>query len=182
MEHTKIPVEELETLKDLKDVKVVFDVGARADIEYFEMFPEAEFHLFEPNTTFFEELKAKVGDRKNVYLNNYGLGDVEGDFQYSSVLQAFAGGEAPIHNEDKVFKVKVLNDYIKEKKIKRLDFLKIDTEGYDYKVLIGGSDAVKMARYIQYEHWDNLEQFHTLLGNDFDMEYTGFRNVLCKRK
>ena len=77
MEHTLIPTEELEVFKALKNIKVVFDVGARVDIDYLNIFPKATHHLFEPNPEFFKELKEKVGDRKNVYLNYYGLGDKE---------------------------------------------------------------------------------------------------------
>ena len=47
--HTRIPTDELEFARTLKDVNVVFDVGARTDTDYFDIFPNAEFHLFEPN-------------------------------------------------------------------------------------------------------------------------------------
>ena len=69
----------------------------------------------------------------------------------------------------------------KENDIKKIDFLKIDTEGYDYNVLLGGIEAIKITRYIQYEHWNNKWQFHDLLNNDFWMKYIGGRNVLCQR-
>ena len=81
-----------------------------------------------------------------------------------------------------IFPITTLDWYIDKYNIKRIDFLKIDAEGYDFKVLKGGQKAIDLARYIQYEHWDNKEQFHQLLGKDFDMEYIGGRNVLCKRK
>jgi FkbM family methyltransferase len=182
MEHTKIPVEELEVFKSLKDIKVVFDVGARADVDYLELKPKAKYHLFEPNPLFFAQLKERVGERYNVQLNNFGLGDVVGMFPYSNTLQAFSCGEAPVGETQQVLEIKTLDSYIIDHKIKRIDFLKIDTEGYDFKVLLGGSKAIAMARYIQYEHWDNKQQFHDLLENDFYMEYIGYRNVLCTRK
>ena len=59
MEHTLIPTEELEVFKALKNIKVVFDVGARVDIDYLNIFPKATHHLFEPNPEFFKELKEK---------------------------------------------------------------------------------------------------------------------------
>ncbi len=177
---TKIPQTELEIFSKLKDIKVVFDVGARTDTDYFDIFPEAEYHLFEPNSEFFEELKAKVGDRKNVYLNNFGLGDKEGEISYNPVLQAFSEGEA-WRGDGPSLLVKTLDWYVKEHNIQRIDFLKIDAEGYDYKVLLGGTEAVKLCRYIQYEHWNNLQKFHDLLNYDFWMKYIGYRNVLCKR-
>ena len=75
--------------------------------------------------------------------------------------------------------LKTLDWYVKEYNIKRIDFLKIDTEGYDYKILKGGLETIKITKYIQYEHWDNLQQFHDLLGEEFEVEYIGYRNVLC---
>lgn len=181
MEHTKIPTEELEIFKSLKNIKVVFDVGARADIDYLEIKPNAEYHLFEPNPEFFEELKAKVGDKKNVHLNNFGLGDIEGEFAYNNNNQAFNNGEATPGQADRILPVKTLDWYIKEHNIKRIDFLKIDTEGYDYKVLLGGMEAIKITRYIQFEHWNNVQAFHDLIGKEFWMKNIGYRNVLCQR-
>lgn len=181
-EHSKIPEEELNVFKSLKDIQVVFDVGARADVDYLDIFPDATFHLFEPNPIFFDELASKVGDRENVILNKYGLGDSFGYFSYFHPLQAFSGGEAFNGEGDEVLPIRTLDWYVEEYNIDRIDFLKIDTEGYDFKVLRGGKKAIDIARYIQYEHWDELEQFHKLLGKDFNMKYIGFRNVLCKKK
>ena len=176
MEHTLIPTEELEVFKALKNIKVVFDVGARVDIDYLNILPKATFHLFEPNPEFFKELKEKVGDRKNVYLNNYGLGDKEEELPYDPSTQSFL-----LSVTNPKLPIKTLDWYVKENNIKRIDFLKIDTEGWDYKVLVGGKETIKMCKYIQYEHWDDRWCFHELLNNDFWMIYIGYRNVLCKR-
>src|SRR3990167_3107314 len=73
MSYSPIPKEEIELAKQLKDIKVVFDVGARTDIDYLELWPEAEFHLFEPNPESFKELEEKVKDKPNVFANNFGL-------------------------------------------------------------------------------------------------------------
>ena len=181
MEHTRLPETEVNILRQLKGIKVIFDVGARIDTDYFEMWPQAEFHLFEPHPDFFKELEEKVGKRKNVYLNNYGLGNVEGEFAYQDGIQGFEKGEADFTSENKRLPIKTLDWYIKENDIKKIDFLKIDTEGYDYNVLLGGIEAIKITRYIQYEHWNNKWQFHDLLNNDFWMKYIGGRNVLCQR-
>lgn len=181
MEHTRIPQEELELLKQLKNIKVIFDVGARADIDYLQMFPKAKHHLFEINPSFFNELKEKVGTRKNVFLNNYGLGDIEGEFAYNEGLQAVSGGEA-WKGDGRLLPIKTLDWYIKKNKIKRIDFMKLDIEGYEYKALLGGKTAIKLSKYLQYEHWNEMGQFHELLSKDFDLEYIGYRNVLCINK
>lgn len=182
MGHTLIPPEELDVFTKLEDIQVVVDVGARADTDYMRLKPHIELHAFEPHPEFFLELKEAMGERENVYLNDYGLGDEEGDFPYNDGVQGFVGGEAPVSEGARMLTVKTLDWYIQEKGITRIDFLKIDVEGYDFKVLLGGKKALKMTKYLQYEHWDDKEQFHKLLEKDFDMEYVGYRNVLCMSK
>jgi len=186
----KIAQEELDTFKSLKKVKVVFDVGARMTMDtsavpsiiyYLQINPDAEYHLFEPHPVWFDELKEAVGDKKNVHLNNFGLGDVDGEFKYNDGLQAFVGGEIKEMAGNKVLPVKTLDWYVKKNKIKEIDFLKIDTEGYDYKVLLGGAETLKMTRYIQYELWDNKEQFEKLLSKDFLLSEPLNRNILATR-
>ena len=177
-----LPKEELNLFKQLKDLKVIFDVGARVDTDYLKLWPDSEHHLFEPHPDFFKELKEKVGDRSNVFLNNYGLGDKEEDRGYQLGLQSFIGSEAVSEGNtvDLVIPIKRLDDYMNVHKIEQIDFLKIDTEGFDYKVLL--STPIKKCRYIQYEHWNDKLQFHNLLEDDFIMCYVGLRNVLCIRK
>lgn len=181
IEQTLIPKEELVIFQKLSNIKIVFDVGTRIDIDYLNIKPKAEFHLFEPNPKFFEELKIRIGDRKNVYLNNYGLGDVDGMFGYNDNNQAFNGGQIAESTPHRILPIKTLDWYIKKYNIKRIDFLKIDTEGYDYKVLLGGMETIKLCRYIQFEYWNDRWKFYELLNNNFWMKDIGGRNVFCKR-
>lgn len=181
MAHTLIPHEEIDVFKQLPDIQVVIDVGARADTDYLDLIPDVELHAFEPHPEFFEELKVKVGDRK-AHLNNCGLGDLEGVWPYSDGRQAFMGGECPPSEPNRRLKIRTLDNYVKENKIKSIDFLKIDVEGYDYKVLLGSKKALKLCRFVQYEYWDNQKEFRDLLDKDFDMENIGYRNVLCMNK
>ena len=180
--HTTIPKDELELFSSLKNIKVVFDVGARTDTDYIRLKPKIELHAFEPNPEFFRDLKEKVGDRPNTYLNNYGLGDKHGLFPYSNERQMFSGGEEGEVQKDQMLEMRLLDGYCAEKGITRIDFLKIDTEGYDYQVLTGGIHSIKMCRYIQYEHWNDRLKFHDILMDDFYMTYIGGRNVFCQRK
>jgi len=181
---TPIPKEEIDLAKQLKNIKVVFDVGARTDIDYLELWPNAEHHLFEPNPEFVKELEPKVKGKLNIYVNNFGLGNLEEERGYQDSRQSFVESEnlAPDSIFDRVLLIKTLDGYIQQHKIKQIDFLKIDTEGFDFKVLLGGENSCKITRFIQYEHWDNKEEFHLLLEKDFDMEYIGYRNVLCMNK
>lgn len=179
-EHTKIPQDELEIFKSLPDIKVVFDVGARADTEYLDLKPDIELHAFEPNPKFFAQLKESVGDRV-AHLNNFALGDVPGVAAYNESRQGFIGGEEGAILTGELLPVRTLDGYVAENNIEHIDFLKIDTEGYDFRVLLGGMRTIPKCRYIQHEHWNDLRRFHMLLGQQFKMEYIGHRNVFCTR-
>lgn len=177
-----IPQDELALFATLKDIKVVFDVGTRTDIEYLKIKPDIELHCFEPNPEFFEGLKAQIGTRGDTFLNNYALGDEEGEAGYERGRQSLVGSEANITRGEYTVPIKTLDWYCAENKIEQIDFLKIDTEGFDYKVLLGARETIPKCRFIQYEHWNNKLEFHDLLERDFIMSYIGYRNVFCTRK
>lgn len=183
MTQTPIPREEIEVFKQLGKMKVIFDVGARTDTEYLEIHPKAFFHFFEPNPIFFNELAKKVINKGNIEANRIGLGDVEGIIMYNDMLQAFEGGAQALTGLI-ALPVYTLDWYVKEYKVKKIDFLKIDTEGYDLKVLKGGQGVLKNIKFIQYEHWgeENDKEIRQFLGKLFDFECIGYRNVLCMNK
>lgn len=177
IEQTLIPQGELDIFKGLKNLNVIIDVGARTDTDYIDLWPSSEHHLFEPNPEFFNALKEKVKNRKNIFLNNYGLGSKEEYLRYNASSQTFMDVSV-----GPLLPIKTLNWYAKENNIQQVDFLKIDTEGFDLNVLEGSSEVIKHCRYIQYEHWDDIRPFHGILESDFVMCYFGWRNVLCIRK
>ena len=186
MSYSPLPTEELELFKELRDLEVIFDVGARTDTEYLDLRPDAEHHLFEPNPVFFKELEMKVGNKPNVFANNFGLGDKEEGRGYYSPLQGFLGsGSVP---EDAIpdcnLSLKTLGWYFEEKGLKKIDFLKIDTEGHDLKVIIGAYNWRDKIRFIQYEHWGehNNKMIKGLLCEEFDIENVGYRNMFCKNR
>lgn len=182
MSYAPLPKEEIELFKQLPNLNVIFDVGSRDDTEYFDIYPGAEYHLFEPNKEFAKNLRDKIGDKQNVHINEVGVGDIETSTGYDTQFQAFVCGENPIESSDVVYPVITLDRYARENNIPRIDFLKIDAEGYDFKVLLGALSVLPITRFIQYEHWDDKKEFHALLGESFDMEYVGYRNVLCMNK
>lgn len=183
MSYAQIPSTELEFFESIKDVKVVFDVGSRDDTDYIRLRPDIEIHCFEPNKDFFDKLKEQIGDRPNTYLNNFGLGDKEKIEFYNNGRQGFIDGDEIWPADGPEYQIKTLDQYVDQNNIKMIDFLKIDTEGYDLKVIKGGYHTIKdKVRYLQYEHWNNKEQFHEILEKDWYMTYIGGRNVFCKKK
>lgn len=187
IETSRIPKAEIELFKQLKDLQVIFDVGARIDTDYLEIWPESQHHLFEPNPSFFAELKEKVKDKPNVFVNNFGLGDRERKMTYQNGLQSFVESWAiddAYASGDQTLSLKTLDGYIREKGISRIDFLKSDTEGFELKVFLGATNWFYIIKYIQYEHWGDANDrvIRGLLSKDFDCEYVGYRNVLCMNR
>ena len=178
-EHTPIPSAELELFKFISpDIDVVVDVGARTDIDYKLIKPSLTCHLFEPEPEFFSTLAGKCEGLENMHLNNYGLSDEEGFFHYNDGIQSFRG-----HNkDDRTMLVRTLDMYIRENNIDKIDFLKMDTEGWDLKVLMGCIDHWSKIKYLQYEHWNDDQRYRKVLGQDFDCEYTGYRNGFAINK
>lgn len=185
---------ELDVLREVGNVRVMIDVGARmahdvsrvpSVVDYLKIYPHATYHLFEPNPRFAQTLRENIGDRKRVVLNQYGLGDEDAMMHYDSNLETFSGSEAQPdkgHHGDMILQIRTLDWYVRSKNIKKVDFIKIDVEGMDYQVIVGGKETIKKTRFIQYEHWDDKERFHKLLDKDFTLEPIGYRNMLCMNK
>ena|SRR3990167_2576388 len=186
MTHSPLPQEELDLFKQLKGLETIFDVGARIDTDYIELKPEAEHHLFEPNPEFFRVLQIKAQNRPNIFLNKFGLGDREETRGYYSPLQTFVGtGDAPEDlKADYMLPIITLGKYVTDNNIEKIDFLKIDTEGHDLKVLIGAYNWFKMIKFIQYEHWGEHNNKMTigLLQDDFEIHNVGYRNMFCMNR
>ena len=50
-----------------------------------------------------------------------------------------------------------LYEYINDNNLSSIDFIKIDTEGYEYEVLLGLRDKIKNVKIIFFEHhYDNM--------------------------
>jgi FkbM family methyltransferase len=173
MSYTIIPQSELEIFNRLcKEFKVVFDIGCRDDVDYFHINPSCEYHLFEPNTIAINSLKQKLSKLNNhrIILNEFGLSDIsQEECCYYRNIESFTinpwvGG---IDYGDR-FSLKTLDEYIESNNIEKIDFLKIDVEGLDYKVILGGLETIKnknMVSYIQIEYNGGIKQYVDLLEN-----------------
>lgn len=145
-----------------ENLKVFFDVGANIgdySKEVKEFFPNAKIYSFEPVKGTFETLKKRV----DAHVYNFGLGKKEetltifyGDEKNSPHSSLFEEVEKK-HKKKKILsekvKIRKLDNFIKENKIKKIDFLKIDVEGNEFSVLKGAKMALKekRIRYIQFE-------------------------------
>lgn len=171
------------TISLINNLDVVFDVGARTDgFEFVKMFPNCEFHFFEPHLEFYEILKSNMPNKANVRINQYGLWEKNmNSAVYYQNVQSFT--QHPfIQSEDEGTKydLRTIDWYVKENNIKKIDFLKIDAEGCDYKILLGAKNTISLnnIRYIQFEYWNGVKKFKELLESNFDMYFITEDSVL----
>ena len=69
----------------------------------------------------------------------------------NKILSFFFLNKQNTINQSKVLQIK-LGDFIKEKKIDHIDILKIDTEGYEFNVLLGLKDKLQNVKIVLFEH------------------------------
>jgi len=139
----------------IKDnIQVIFDVGCRSDSEFTTF--SGDVHYFDPIHTFIEELKAQPNSNKNAYFNVFGLGEENKELYYYPRYQSFFDRVNSCGVSDDSNKITLTihtgKDYVINNDIKKIDFLKIDTEGYELHVLQGFGDFIENIKIIQFEY------------------------------
>lgn len=190
--HTAIPAEELSVFDSLHSIHTVLDVGARDDVDYLMLKPGITLHAFEPNPVFYQQLRDNVralqkknNRRYKAILNNYALGAEEKTVFYNDGTQSLDGSLSWKGTSKTTVKVRTLDDYVIRHNIKRIDFLKMDVEGYELEVLRGGKHSLKLCRYIQFECYDDVTDgvIKGILNYEgFTFHYIGHRNMFCVKK
>lgn len=157
-----------EILKNnLPNNPIIFDIGANKgqSIEkYLKIFDNPQIHSFEPIKYEIDILKKKYKDNKNIHLNDFALGEKNEYKNFNITVKTDNSSFNKINLDtewvkvrskqnntsiqnyvDKIEKVKVitLDEYVKSKKIKDIDFIKIDTQGYEDKILEGSLETIK---------------------------------------
>jgi FkbM family methyltransferase len=140
---------------NIKDkIECIFDVGCRADSEFVNF--AGEVHYFDPVNQFIEELKKNKNVNKSAYFNNFGLGEENKQTYYYPKYQSFYDRTNSCRISDDANKIlldiKTGKDYIINNDIKNIDFLKIDTEGYELNVIKGFEDYIENIKIIQFEY------------------------------
>lgn len=120
-----------------------------------------EFHAaaYEPSASAFAKLGERYGGNGNVMLRNCAVGDRRGDVEFfeeygagkgSSVVSGFVSTAGFTHRVPVVR----LDDEIAALGWDRIDFLKIDAEGYDMRVIAGARKLFEQQRIgaVQFEY------------------------------
>lgn len=163
----------------IPDCKIIFDVGCKGDNIFYEINPSADIHLFDPTEN--DALINSISGIQNVKYNNYALGNFKGKtqfhFHYGSILLRDDVEKYKDSHQEKTINVDTLFNYCKESNITQIDFLKIDTEGYDFEVIKGAKELIHNVKYIQVEEWDDQK----LMKDIFDF-FEGYNKCLIKGK
>jgi FkbM family methyltransferase len=146
--------EKLFFMKIKDDINVIFDVGCRSDSEFTTF--EGEVHYFDPVSHFIESLKSQANSNKASYFNNFGLGNETKELYYYPGYQSFYDRIVSCGDSDDANKILLQinrgKDYMIDKNIRNIDFLKIDTEGFELNVLQGFDDFLENVKIIQFEY------------------------------
>ena len=190
--------------KILKDINIFIDVGAHhGDTinEFLEIFSIKKIYAFEPSKENFTKLKIKVAEIEKsksvkIEISPFGLGEKN----YILPLNEIADGVSNTFNNlnvnskyfrkkkfittlfgiKKFIKNKVptriirLKEFMEQENIDKIDFMKIDTEGFEYNILLGLEENIKKVEFILFEHhYDNMiiknynfSDIHKLLSNN----------------
>lgn len=146
---------------------VVIDGGAHrgGSVEAFSKFvPQAEFHCFEPDPLLANELVGIFVGKANVNVVQAALGESRGKATFNinasrptnSLLPAAEGLQPDLQELSRVVEqvevdVTSLDDYCDSKGIRRVDIIKLDLQGYDYKALLGAKSTLRGARVVLVE-------------------------------
>ena len=155
---------EIEFYKKLiKDDSIVFDIGARdSSIPYINK--NANYYLFEPIIFNYDRLIERFKDEKNITIKNLCLSDVKEDvtiyLESESIHRRLnfnyiwkSVNPFRVRNgETENIKCITLKNFIEDNDIKKIDLLKMDVEGYEYKVIKGLYEHLNIVNCIIFEY------------------------------
>lgn len=164
----------------------LFDVGANRGQflkHLIAAFSHSEIYSFEPNLECFKILKNSVRNIPNVKCLNFGLGNISGEFPIYLPKKDLLSERATLlpnainflkANEQVLtqsIQVKTLDIFCEENNIQFIDFLKIDTEGYEFNVLLGASRLIneKRINIIQFEFNEMNVEARVFLKDFYDL-------------
>jgi len=171
---------------NLNEESIILDIGANIGNHsiYWSIIDNVKrVYSFEPVKTTFDILTKNIelnhlGEK--IVANNIGFGEKE---CLSNIKDQYSmlniGGTSLEECDNGEFKITTLDNYIKENfKDNKIDFVKIDVEGFEYKVLLGAEKTLKKYKpAIFIESWEkNFEKVNELLesyGYDKTCDFPG---------
>jgi FkbM family methyltransferase len=139
----------------------IFDVGANKgqSIDFFsKIFKNPTIYSFEPNPILYKKLIKKYQNKKNIFIYNLGISDINGQLELNETVTNETSTFEKLNYKSNYLQMKAnvlgvlkediikhryfvdvirLDDFIKKMKIEKIHVLKIDTEGHELKCLKG---------------------------------------------
>ena len=165
----------------------IFDIGAHhgeSIKSFLNNFNIKNIYSFEASNENFKILQKNTKKLKkkfynvNILIENFAVGDIEKIVKMKQMNESSSSTINSYNVKSKYFKKKSLflfssknknffseidvkqvslSNYMNEKKINEIDFIKIDTEGYEYYVLKGLQNQFQKIKLILFEHhYDNM--------------------------
>lgn len=136
-------------------VNTIFDIGAnKGDTVWASRiaFPNAAIYAFEPMPSVYAELARATERSDRIHIYNMALGREQGSANMNLA-------EDPTMNKVQTtdgpglikIQMSTVDSFCVEKGIKRIDFMKIDTEGFDLEVILGAKDMLQETYFLQCE-------------------------------
>jgi len=172
------------------DKPVIFDVGANVGgytktlLDFFNNNPV--IYCFEPSANTFKKLQANTAGFNNVILNHMALSNAKGSAvlfgrennnEIASLVNTQANSKYGKQTQEVVV-LDTIDNYCTENGIAFIDFLKMDTEGNELKVLEGAKEMIEggKIKFIQFEFgqfnidsrtyfrdfWQTLSPYYTI--------------------
>ncbi len=174
---------------ELKNARTILDIGANigyTSLYYASINPSAQIFSFEPHPDIFIRAQENIALNSfhNINLINLGLGEKKEVLKLYEVNEHNPGMNRIILEEkDIAFKkinVDTLDQFVIEKNITHLDFIKIDVEGFEYAVINGGKETIQKHKPLLFIELDdnNLKENNSsalaLISLLYDLGYTKF--------
>ena len=156
-----INFDELLKEKIKKENPVIFDVGGNTgnSIKRFkQIFNKPIIHSFEPNKEVYKIMEKNYQSDSQVFCNNFALGNIIEERNFNIMASSGKSSFYKVNNNvewtknrrfatsiistEKV-KINTVDNYLKEKKIDYIDFIKFDTQLYEDKILEGSLNSLK---------------------------------------
>jgi FkbM family methyltransferase len=172
----------LRKLAKIQGFSTIFDVGANRGcwaLTASDLFPGATIHAFEIVPETYGRLTENCGSREKIVCHNVGLSDTGGATTVFFSPEKSGLATCVPNVAEQLCNYRPLNIeaelttgdvFCAEKGIKTIDFLKIDVEGYEHKVLKGFEGMLREGniKIIQFEYGLINIETHFLLKDFYD--------------
>lgn len=147
----------------IKDGMVVLDVGTNIGetlLNFAKYNPNGLNYGFEPVPYLFERAKHNISlnQFENITLNNIALSDNEDTLFFQKPSNNNSGGIAMSkqkNDSNQAVKATKLDTFVVKQQIQKIDFIKMDVEGFEMNVLKGAENSIRKFKPLLFIELDN---------------------------